>query len=113
MGSRKGGSTFCQPPAASIKSAIDVQTFLSSKTLSIPFCSAKFRFFPCEMSITKFSVYKTKILLFKSIFVDRYIRDYFKSIFVDRYISVYLYYTIANMLFNLETNVLRAKLVNM
>jgi hypothetical protein len=52
------------------------------------------------MSITKFSVYKTKILLFK-------------SIFVDRYISVYLYSTIANMLFNLETNVLKAKLVNM
>jgi hypothetical protein len=39
------------------------------------------------MSITKFSVYKTKILLFK-------------SIFVDRYISVYLYSTIANMVFN-------------
>jgi hypothetical protein len=33
----------------------------NTKTLSIPFCSAKLRFFPCEMSITKqFSLSKPR-----------------------------------------------------
>jgi hypothetical protein len=56
------------------------------------------------MSITKFSVYKTKILLFKS---KKKHEISALWIFVVHYISVYLYSTIANMLFNLETNVLK------